>query len=136
MEEASGSSKSLILKSDVRGRVLTPLHRREELLNEFERSGLSGPKFAALVGIKYSTFAGWAHRRRAPRSGSESIPSTKTKKAQVEWLEAVVGQAQAAGGYRATGLVLVLPGGVRAELTDPQHVALAVELVRALAKPC
>jgi len=57
------NSQSLILKSDTRGRVLTPAHRRETLLDEFERSGLSGVKFAALSGIKYSTFAN--RRRRA-----------------------------------------------------------------------
>ena len=38
--------------------------RAEALLDEFERSGLSGPKFAALVGIKYQTFAAWSARRR------------------------------------------------------------------------
>ena len=136
MVEPTGNSESLILKSDVRGRVLTPLHRRQELLEEFERSGLSGPKFAALAGIKYTTFAGWIHRQRMARSGSDAAKTSKSKNPPVEWLETVVSQAQAAGGYRASGLVLVLPGGVRAELTDQQHVALAAELVRALAKPC
>ena len=38
-----------VLKTDVRGRVRVPNNRREELLNEFEKSGLSGPKFAALT---------------------------------------------------------------------------------------
>ena len=47
----------ILLKQDVRGRVRTPRKRREALLDEFERSGLSGPKFAALVGVKYQTLA-------------------------------------------------------------------------------
>jgi hypothetical protein len=34
-----------ILKTDARGRVATPVARREELLDEFERSGLSGAEF-------------------------------------------------------------------------------------------
>jgi hypothetical protein len=48
-----------ILKTDVLGRVKTPKERREQVLDEFERSGLSGKKFAALVGIKYPTLATW-----------------------------------------------------------------------------
>lgn len=43
--------KQSLLKTDVRGRVRTPVERREALLDEFERSGLGGPKFAALVGV-------------------------------------------------------------------------------------
>ena len=53
-----------ILKTDVLGRVKTPKERREQLLDEFEKSGLTGQKFAALVGIKYQTFATWAQKRR------------------------------------------------------------------------
>jgi hypothetical protein len=48
----------VVLKTDVLGRVRTPAVRRESLLDEFERSGLSGQKFAALVGIKYPTLKG------------------------------------------------------------------------------
>jgi hypothetical protein len=40
-----------VLKSDVLGRVKSPRARQEALLDEFERSGVSGKKFAALVGI-------------------------------------------------------------------------------------
>ena len=48
------------LKIDDVGRVQTPAARRESLLDEFERSGLNGTKFAALAGIKYPTFPVWA----------------------------------------------------------------------------
>ena len=40
-----------IRKTDVLGRIKTPAARREQLLDEFERSGLSGCKFAELAGI-------------------------------------------------------------------------------------
>jgi len=46
-----------LMTSNARGRVLVPKERREALLEEFERSGLSGVKFAQLAGIKYPTFA-------------------------------------------------------------------------------
>ena len=52
-----------VLKTDTKGRVHTPPARREQLLDEFERSGLSGTKFAELAGLKYQTFAAWAARR-------------------------------------------------------------------------
>ena len=41
-----------ILKTDVMGRVRTPKARRQALLEEFERSGVSGKKFAGLVGVR------------------------------------------------------------------------------------
>ena len=55
-----------ILKTDVLGRVRTPRERREHLLDEFERSGLSGQKFAVLAGIKYR------HLRRGRSSGGDN----------------------------------------------------------------
>jgi hypothetical protein len=42
-----------LLKTDVLGRVRTPVERREMLLDEFEKSGLSGKKFAAMTGVSY-----------------------------------------------------------------------------------
>jgi hypothetical protein len=65
----STESDSPVLKSDTIGRVFTPPARREQLLDEFARSGLSGAKFAALAGIKYPTFAAWAQARRQQRGG-------------------------------------------------------------------
>jgi hypothetical protein len=56
-----------VLKTDGLGRVQTLAARREQLLDEFERSGLSGKKLAALVGIEYPTLATWASKRRRER---------------------------------------------------------------------
>ena len=52
----------MILKSDAGGRTLVPLDRQVELVREFERSGLSGPRFAAMAGVKYQTFATWRRK--------------------------------------------------------------------------
>ena len=46
-----------ILKVDVAGRVWTPRARREEVLDELERSGMAAVKFAAFIGVKYPTLA-------------------------------------------------------------------------------
>ena len=47
--------------TDVLGRLHRTREQRERILHEYERSGLSGPKFAALCGVKYRTFATWLH---------------------------------------------------------------------------
>ncbi len=80
-----------VLKTDELGRVRMPAARRESLIQEFERSGLSGAKFAALAGIKYSTFAGWLQGRRRP-GGKAAEVATKPADS-VQWLQAVVEQA-------------------------------------------
>ena len=59
------NAKTEVLKQDGRGRVRVSAQRREALLDEFERSGVSGAKFARLAGIKYATFANWVLQRRS-----------------------------------------------------------------------
>jgi len=117
-----------VLKTDMLGRMKTPAARREQLLDEVERSGLSGKKFAALVGIKYPTFATWSQRRRRQRGAyvSEKVPTPARDK--VRWLEAVVEQAHHPGGQSQPALVLALPGGARIEIADVKQVALAAAL--------
>jgi hypothetical protein len=118
-----------VLKTDGAGRVRTPKARQENLLDEFARSGLSGPKFAALAGIKYQTLAGWARKRRRGRAGSSTGMVKPVEAAR--WLEAVMDSAPS-----PAVMVLQLPGGVRVEVADEKQAALAAVLVRALAKPC
>ena len=123
----------VVLKTDEAGRVRTPAARREHLLAEYEHSGLSGAKFAALAGIKYSTFAAWVHRRRQPPSPP---PVSTSPAAAVHWLEAVVASGPNPGRPNPAGLVLQLPGGVRVAVADEKQAALAAVLVQALARPC
>ncbi len=125
-------TEETILKTDVLGRVKMPQERREVLLDEFEKSGLSGQKFAALVGVKYPTFAAWAQKRRRARGAYRTAPRRKA----VRWLEAVVGDAPTAGRSPVAAMVLQLPGGVRLEVADERQAALAAALLRALAKAC
>ena len=106
--------------------------RREQLLEEFGRSGLSGAKFAALTGIKYSTFASWLHKRRHGGGSDVAVKSVDS----VRWLEAVVEQAQNPGAAHGTSLVLELAGGVRAQISNLNQAVLAAALLRALEKPC
>jgi hypothetical protein len=120
----------VVLKTDSRGRVRTPAERREQLLDEFERSGLSGAKFAALTGLKYQTLASWVQRRRR-LPGSSSKAAVK-REAQVRWLEAVVAEAQPTATVAGTTLKVHLPNGAWTEVADAQQAALAATLLRAL----
>ena len=125
----SADTETALLKTDALGRVRTPAERRERLLDEFGRSGMSGVKFAEFVGIKYQTFATWVQLRR--RRAKAKANTTK----QVRWMEAVIEQAQTPADQNRYPLVVHLPGGARVELSDAKQVALAVALVRALAQP-
>lgn len=118
----------VVLKTDKRGRVRTPPARREQLLDEFERSGLSGKQFAVVVGVKYQTLATWASQRRRARGMAPAVGRSKG----LRLVEAVV--EESCGSKRP--LVLELPGGARAEIKDAQQAALAGTLVRTLAKSC
>jgi hypothetical protein len=123
-----------IIKTDEAGRRQTPAARRERLLDEFDRSGLSAARFAAMTGLKYSTFAAWVHRRRKQPNSAAKVPAKSAD--PVHWLEAVVATAQMTGGPISAVVVLQLPGGVRLEVADERQAVLAAMLVRALAKSC
>lgn len=136
-------SEGQVLKSDTRGRVRTPLARQEALLDEFEKSAVSGAQFAALAGVKYQTFASWVHRRRKDRGEVARRPRLGAQEpAQaVRWMEAIVENAATAPVVaNGTGLMVYLPGGARMEIGDERQAAVAAELLRALASertpPC
>jgi hypothetical protein len=116
-----------LMTTDVRGRVRIPDERREALLDEFERSGLSGVKFAQLAGVKYPTFALWVQKRRKTRKveGCNEAP-------RVTFTEAVVdrGAGVVIGG---AGLTIELPGGARLVVRSPVQLQMAAELLRLMA---
>jgi DNA-binding transcriptional regulator YiaG len=129
---ATEATQPSLIKTDVRGRMQRTPEQRERILDEYERSGLSGPKFAALCGVKYQTLAGWLARRKGRRLARLKRRPQRRAATPVRWLEASVQPATAS----THGLLLELPGGVRAHISDQGHVALAAALVRALERPC
>lgn len=118
-----------LLKRDALGRVRTPAAKRGEILDEFERSGVSGAEFAELAGIKYQTFASWVQERRRQR-GAQGRRAPAKPAARVRFLEAVV---EKAGPSSSVTLEVELPGGARLRITDAGQVPLAVQLVRGVA---
>jgi hypothetical protein len=116
----------------VLGRLQRTSEQREKILDEYEHSGLSGPNFAALCGVKYQTLASWLQRRKRQRKAHSKPQPQRRAARQVRWLEASVQPNRTC----ASGLLLQLPGGVRAEITTGEQAGLAAALMRALEKPC
>lgn len=114
-----------LLKRDVLGRVRTPRAKREEILDEFEGSGVSGGEFAELAGIKYPTLASWIQRRRRER-GAHGRKAPVKRVQKVRFLEALVEKADPS----STALEVELLGGARLRTTDAGQVPLAGQLVR------
>ncbi len=135
-----GEHGSRILKSDTRGRVMSTPLQREELLRQYERSGLSGPRFAAAAGVKYQTFASWLQRKKrasAPLEEETSVPQQAPgpeAMPSLQWMEAVLEtKAAPVPALSSQGKLRVeLPGGAVALLSDSHQIALVVELIQAL----
>lgn len=126
-----------ILKTDSLGRVKTPPERRAALLEEFEKSAMSGTKFAEFIGVKYQTFASWRQQRRQRDARAAQAPpahSASAGGAPQRWVEALLEAPAACGRPCAVGLQVHLPGGARLEIADRAQTALAAELLRALAR--
>jgi hypothetical protein len=54
------------------GRVRTTVERRQKLLEESDKSGLSAPKFATLTTLKYQTLAGWLQQHKRLQAPKEA----------------------------------------------------------------
>ncbi len=134
MTSTTGTNE--VLKQDRRGRVRVPRERREALLAEFSRSGLSAAEFARMAGIKYPTFANWLQERRKAQLPAVAEPrEVLVGNGAVRLLEAVV-EDQVAGpvGSSSAGLSIELPGGGRLTVHSPTQLAMAAELLSLLAQ--
>ncbi|WP_265595800.1 hypothetical protein [Verrucomicrobium sp. BvORR106] len=120
------TTTSLVLKQGGLGCVRTPAARREALLAEFARSGLSGARFATLAGVNYQTFMGWEHQQNR---GSGKAVSAQRPPRFVEVEAAPVPEL-------ALPLIIELAAGITLQLHHASQVPLAGELLRNLARPC
>lgn len=123
-------SGSEILKTDDRGRVRTAPERRRQLLEEFDRSGLSAPKFAAVTGLKYQTLAGWLHRRKREQAGKVPVAAGPPTQPVVQWFETVVEQAQGSRAAVSSPLIIRLPSGAALEVANAAQASLAGTVLR------
>ena len=121
-----------IMSQDAQGRVLVSRERRESLLEEYDRSGMSGVKFAQYVGIKYSTLAYWLQSRRRHREREKLLmkagADTEVSKSNGAWIEAVV--EKGSQSRVSTGaLRIYFAGGAYCQISSATEAALAAELL-------
>ena len=118
-----------------------PADQRERILAEFAASGMTALAFAALVGVKYATFAGWVRLRRA---GRRPMPVGRPRKATVAPVRFVEAQrpplapaprVAMAPTTPNRALEVELPGGAKLLIGELSQVPMAVELLRGL-RPC
>ncbi len=119
-----------LLPVDQNGRVRMPAAQRSAILAEFATSGMTGVAFAAHVGVKYPTFAGWIRQDRAVRGTERQPRRAKQVSQRLRFVEAAPVQAPA-----VNVLEVELPGGAKLRITESSQVSLAAELLRSLL-PC
>lgn len=110
-------------RRDRRGRVSWPKERREQLLDEYERSGLSQAAFARREAVRYPTFAHWVQERRRDAAGAPA----KTVGAAPRFVELGVPRTVVPpdGTLRVS-----LPDGLVVSGSDPRALAGLVRLLR------
>ena len=112
--------------------MLVSRERRDSLLGEYDRSGMSGVKFAQYVGIKYSTLASWRQKRRRRRDREkmllEASTDTEAGKSNGGWIEAVL-ENGSQPGVPAGGLRIHFAGGAYCQISSAGEAALAAELL-------
>ena len=105
---------------------------RTALLAEYDRSGMSGMKFAQYVGIKYSTLAYWLQRRREQRRKEKSLVKAgadpKPGRSNGGWIEAVV-ENPSGSGVAAGTLRIYFAGGAYCQISSAAEMALAAKLL-------
>jgi transposase-like protein len=115
-----------ILKVDEVGRIQTPPEKREALLVEYDRSGMTGAQFARFSGVRYATLMYWLQKRRKEAGPSE--PSATSGPEHPRWLEARV-EGEVAP---SENLVVEVGGGVRMLVSNRTQAGLAGEVLRAM----
>lgn len=120
----------LLLKTDRLGRVRMPREKREQILDRFESSGMSGQAFARQIGVKYTTFASWVQKRRGSR-GQYANGDCKPVKAPLTLVEAVVQSEEDPPAPQAS-LELETVTGLKLRLNASAEIPAAVQLLKAL----
>jgi transposase-like protein len=117
---------SEILKVDEAGRVRTPPEKREAILAEYERSGMTGAQFARFVGVRYSTLMYWLQKRRKGAGQGEEMVSSRND--HPRWLEArVEGEVP-----NSEKVIVEIGGGIRMLIGNRAQATLAGEVLRAI----
>ena len=118
-------------KRDSKGRRITPKERREDLLNEYEQSGLTQAAFARRAGINYPTFASWVQGRRERTTVSLRAREPMRAQQRVQFAELKLpAPSQRASSSDAGSLSVTLPDGLVVRGIDAAALAVLVKALR------
>jgi transposase-like protein len=115
----------VILKADRRGRLRYTPEQKQMLIEAYETSGLSAPRFAALHGVNYQTLVSWLKKRRQDDAVHPALRSL------------VPAELDAASQRSVTALPMeiLLPCGVRLAVHTPSQMHMAAALIREFQNP-
>jgi transposase-like protein len=121
-----------IVKADRRRRLRYTTEQKTALVEAYQSSGLSGTRFAELHGVNYQTLASWLQKRK--RTAGSSPKSTSA----FGLLSLVSAELHDGPATVARPLAIILPGGVRFEVSDPSQAPIAAAMIRELQSqsPC
>ena len=122
------ATNEAILKSDCRGRLRYSAEQRAALVEAYQASGLSGPRFAAIHGVKYQTLASWLQKRK-----KTGVSAGGTGLAHPAFLSLV--PAELTASPSAAPMEILLPGGTKLAINSTGQIPLAAALIRELENP-
>jgi len=122
-----------IMKTDRRGRLRYTPEQKKTMVEGYQASGLSAPRFATLHGVNYQTLVSWIKKRKI--QGAEPSPRS-LHPALLSLVPAEFDHSNAIGSGGA--MEVLLPGGTKLLISSPGQVDLAVALIRELnhSRPC
>jgi transposase-like protein len=122
-----------IMKTDKRGRLRYTQEQKKTMVEAYQASGLSAPRFATLHGVNYQTLVSWIKKGKEPASAKHS-PSPNP--AFFPLVPAEVDKAFITGTGRA--MEVLLSSGTKIIITSSDQLDLAAILISKLenSRPC
>jgi transposase-like protein len=121
-----------IVKSDRRGRLRYTKDQKSARVEAYQSSGLSGPRFAGIHGVKVQTLASWLQKRETSAVPA-ALPQPRPISNFLSLIPAGIDHGNPAAP--ASALPIHLPGGIRLDLTATSQAPRAAALIRQLQTP-
>jgi len=115
----------VIMKADRRGRLRYTPEQKQALIEAYESSGMSGPRFAALHGVNYQTLVSWLKKGRQDNPEHPALRSLVP--AELD--------GSPPRGAATPAMEILLPCGVRLAVHTPSQMNMAATLIRELQHP-
>jgi hypothetical protein len=128
-EPGAAPPASSIIRAGADGRLRLPAAARAELLEAYDRSGMTAMAFARLHGLKYPTFIAWLAKRR--RNGQPLADDPVAAATPLAGFAEVVGIDGAAAPLRVQ-----VAGGMVLEIHSRAALPMAAELLAMLRTRC